>query len=274
MHFFYEMKDDRMEIYEKESVHYQPHIHKSMECIYVTKGTLELGVEERFLHMEAGDFGLVFPNVIHHYQVFCKEESRAYYFLPPPSFTGPWAEQLLQCQPTDPVVPGRKVHPDVPYALKRLQEIFHQEEDKKSPVLARAFTQIILSRTLPLLQMEKREEQPGHDIIYNAVVYMASHFTEEDLSLTKMGQDLGYSPYALSRVFSGTFHTNFNQYLNELRLNLALNLMENPQESLTDLAMDAGFGSMRTFNRVFRERFHTSPREYRKNMARTEAELL
>ena len=95
----------------------------------------------------------------------------------------------------------------------------------------------------------------------------------EDLSLTKIAQELGYSPYALSRVFSGTFHTNFNQYLNELRLNLALNLMENEQESLTDLAMDAGFGSMRTFNRVFRERFHTSPREYRKNMGRTEAEL-
>ena len=72
MHFFYELKDDRMEIYEKQSVHYQPHIHRSMECIYVTRGTLELGIEENFQHMETGDFGIVFPNVIHHYQVFCQ----------------------------------------------------------------------------------------------------------------------------------------------------------------------------------------------------------
>ena len=89
MHFFYEMKDDRMEIYEKESVHYQPHIHRSMECIYVTQGTLELGVEERFLHMEAGDFGLVFPNVIHHYQVFCREESGRIIFFRPLLLQGP-----------------------------------------------------------------------------------------------------------------------------------------------------------------------------------------
>ena len=75
---------------------------------------------------------------------------------------------------------------------------------------------------------------------------MASHFTQEDISLTKMAQDLGYSPYALSRVFSGTFHTNFNQYLNDLRLNLALNLLENSEESITELAMESGFASMRT----------------------------
>lgn len=72
MHFFYELKEEQMEIYEKESVHYPPHIHKSMECIYVTSGTLELGVGRTLCHMETGDFGIVFPNVIHHYQVFSR----------------------------------------------------------------------------------------------------------------------------------------------------------------------------------------------------------
>lgn len=61
MHFFYELKEDRMEIYEKASVHYPPHIHKSIECIYVTEGTLELGIGETLYHMETGDFGIVFP---------------------------------------------------------------------------------------------------------------------------------------------------------------------------------------------------------------------
>ena len=95
---------------------------------------------------------------------------------------------------------------------------------------------------------------------------MAEHYTEEELSLTRMAQDLGYSPFALSRVFSHTFHTNFNRYLNELRLNQALSLMQDADASVTDLAMNAGFTSMRTFNRVFQERFHMPPREYRKRM--------
>ena len=95
MHFFYELKEDQMEIYEKVSVHYPPHIHKSIECIYVTGGTLELGVGETLLHMDTGDFGIVFPNVIHHYQVFSREESRAFYFLAPPTLTGAYCK----CQP-------------------------------------------------------------------------------------------------------------------------------------------------------------------------------
>ena len=244
MHFFYELKEDRMEIYEKASVHYPPHIHKSIECIYVTDGTLELGIGETLYHMETGDFGIVFPNVIHHYQVFGSPDSRAFYFLAPPALTG--------------------VHPDIPYALNRLYESADSMRDsQQTATLQQAFTLIILARSFPLLALCQRKEQPGHNIIYDTVSYMAAHFTE-DISLTKMAQDLGYSPFALSRVFSQTFHTNFNRYLNELRLNTALNLLENPEETITDAALSAGFSSLRTFNRVFGERFHMPPREYRK----------
>lgn len=262
MHFFYELKEDRMEIYEKQSVHYPPHIHKSIECIYVTRGTLELGTGETLRHMEPGDFGIVFPNVIHHYQVFDREESRAFYFLAPPSFLGNWSEKLLGWQPVSPVISAADVHPDIPYALNRLMEAANEEKEQQD--LCRAFTQIILARVFPYLTLGKKEERPGHDIIYDTVAYIAGRFREEDLSLTKMAQDLGYSPFALSRVFSKTFHTNFNQYINELRLNTAVNLLENSKESITEAAMDAGFTSMRTFNRVFREHFRTSPRNYRK----------
>lgn len=274
MHFFYELKEDQMEIYEKESVHYPPHIHKSMECIYVTRGTLELGVGETLCHMETGDFGIVFPNVIHHYQVFSQEESRAIYFLAPPSFAGRFSEQLLTHRPLAPVIPLERVHPDIPYALERLREMdgirderqkeTGEQEEPQKTVLRQAFTQVILARTLPFLELRRREEQPGHDIVYDVVVYMAEHYGEEELSLTRMSRDLGYSPFALSRVFSRIFHTNFNQYLNELRLNQALALLQSAEGSITDIAMSAGFTSMRTFNRVFQERFHMPPREYRK----------
>ena len=78
-----------------------------------------------------------------------------------------------------------------------------------------------------------------------------------------MATDLGFSPYTLSRVFSGTFHKNFNQYLNEVRLEYACSLLLYTDQTITDVFMNAGFESQRTFNRVFSEKFHMSPREYR-----------
>lgn len=261
MHFYYKLREDSPEIYEKESVHYPPHIHKSIECIYVTKGTLELGAGEMLYHMEEGDFGIIFPNVIHHYQVFGGSGQRGIYFLIPPVFAGPFAEKLKTCVPEKPVVPGSCVHPDIPYAMRRILETGEEEK-----VLRQAFTQIILARTIPFLRLLNRAEQPGHDIVYDTVVYMAGHYREEEMSLTRMAQELGYSPYALSRVFSQTFHTNFNRYLNELRLERAVVLLENDRLSVTEAALEAGFTSMRTFNRAFQEKMRMSPREYRKRL--------
>ncbi|MBR1742310.1 MAG: AraC family transcriptional regulator, partial [Lachnospiraceae bacterium] len=35
---------------------------------------------------------------------------------------------------------------------------------------------------------------------------------------------------------------------------------------ITEIWLEAGFESQRTFNRVFKEKYHMSPREYRKNI--------
>lgn len=100
------------------------------------------------------------------------------------------------------------------------------------------------------------------DIIYQTVSYIAKHF-KEPVSLESMAKDLGISKFTLSRVFSGTFHRNFNQYLNEQRLNYVCVHLECTDKSITDIWLDAGFDSQRTFNRVFRERYRMTPREYR-----------
>ena len=79
-----------------------------------------------------------------------------------------------------------------------------------------------------------------------------------------MASALGVNKFELSKVFSGIFHTNFNQYLNEIRLNYATSLLENTKMRITDIYLEAGFESQRTFNRVFRQKYGRTPSEYRK----------
>lgn len=184
---FYENFNENLEIHEQQSRHVRPHLHKSMECIYVTKGTLELGIGQELYHMEKHAFAIVFPELIHHYQVFDSDACHAVYLLAAPSLSGGFLRTL------------QNLAPDTP----------HRE------VLWLAYTQMILARTLPYFEMIEKSSVGSDDIIYRTVAYMAAHF-REDLSLTQMAEDLGYSPYALSRVFSSTFHCNFNTYLNNM----------------------------------------------------------
>ncbi len=68
----YENRDKGISVEWKRAVHMPPHLHEAIEIVYVTNGNIALGVGLELYDMNEGDFAIVFPNVIHHYQVlFC-----------------------------------------------------------------------------------------------------------------------------------------------------------------------------------------------------------
>lgn len=113
----YEENEETLEIAEQISCHIPPHLHKSMELVSVTEGTLEIGVGTELYHMEKGDFALVFPELIHHYQVFNSESCKAIYALASPLLAPGYTKELQQFCPVNPVILAQEVHPDVNYAL-------------------------------------------------------------------------------------------------------------------------------------------------------------
>jgi AraC-like DNA-binding protein len=48
-----------------------------------------------------------------------------------------------------------------------------------------------------------------------------------------------------------------------MRVKRAENLLLNPERSITEIALDAGFESIATFNRAFKEIKHCTPSEYK-----------
>lgn len=253
----YEKKEESLHIVHKESVHFPPHLHSGMEIVYVTRGTLALGVGCELYPMEKGDFAIVFPNLIHHYQVFGKGKKEAFYLVPQMSLTGCFMDDLQKYCPKNPVIKKKNVHPDIFDAIVKLYN-----EENRSQVLEQAYIQIILARSMQCFELIPRESFESDDIIYRTVSYIAKNFKEE-ISLDIMAKEIGVSKYVLSRVFSSTFHTNFNQYLNEHRLNHVVSLLEYTDMSITDICLEVGFQSQRTFNRAFQEKFRKTPREYR-----------
>lgn len=256
----YEKTENELDICHVRSRHIAPHLHEVLECVYVTDGTLEIGIGKELYHMEKGDFAIVFPNLIHHYQVFDTKTCRAYYLWAAPSLCGLYLPLLRQSRPKNPVIPAALLHPDIQYALHSLLEY---PADAEKTVIYSAFIRLILARSLPIYQLSDKPIHDNDDIIYQTVSYISNNF-KRHITLTGMAKDLGFSPYALSRVFSGTFHKNFNHYLNDTRLDYACSLLQYSGRSITEILVSAGFDSPRTFNRVFHERFHMSPREYRK----------
>lgn len=255
---YYESRNSGISVEWRKNVHVPPHLHEAIEIIYVTEGTIELGVGLELYHMEKGDFGIVFPNVIHHYQAFGTGKNKAIYLFVEPSLLPAYSVQLQMCTPKFPIIQKEHVHTDIGNTMKTLAQM-----KDNNLMLVQAYVQIILAHVFSDMQMIDKNAVRSDDLIYNAVEYVAKNFREE-ITLEGMASDLGVSKYILSRMFAKTFHCNFSKYVNGVRLNYASSALENSQDSITNIALDCGFESQRTFNRVFKERYKLTPREYRK----------
>lgn len=265
MYLLYSKEENDFEIYRRKVRHMPPHLTNALQCIFILEGSMALGVSEHLYEMKKGDLAVIFPNLIQHAQIFDENGCRAEFLLAAPSLAGPFLQMLEKQRPKTPVIYEKNVHPDIRYALETLEG----RRKKKGPydeVLHQAYLQIVLSRALPYLELADRAASESDDIVFRVVSYVAEHYAEP-ISLTTMAHDLYVSPYALSRIFSGTFHMNFNRYVNLTRLEYVRMLLTETDRSVTDIALDAGFSSQRTFNRVFREEFHMTPVDFRRRNA-------
>lgn len=81
------------------------------------------------------------------------------------------------------------------------------------------------------------------------------------LRLTPIGKNR-LSP--LIQAFTGE---NFNGYINRLRLDYSLMLLKDfRQYTIEAVAIDSGFGNVRTYQRIFRDAYGMTPVEYRKTL--------
>ena len=93
--------------------------------------------------------------------------------------------------------------------------------------------------------------------------YIKNNLTADDLSQSAMARLAGVNKDYFSRLFHSITGMNYSKWLNTVRLEKATELLADPDMSLTEVAMHAGFQSISSFNRVFREEKGMSPRKYR-----------
>jgi AraC family transcriptional regulator of adaptative response / DNA-3-methyladenine glycosylase II len=85
-----------------------------------------------------------------------------------------------------------------------------------------------------------------------------------DGSLTAIAVRLGVTDRHLRRVFEAEFGVSLVDYAQTQRLLLAKRLLTDTALPVTEVAMAAGFGSLRRFNTLFRDRYRLTPTDIRK----------
>ena len=92
--------------------------------------------------------------------------------------------------------------------------------------------------------------------------YLYANYNES-ITLQDIARQLNYSPAYVSTIFSTYAGQNFKAYLDNLRVNRAADLLKNAGMTVSEIAMQCGFSTLRTFNNTFRRITGTTPTAYR-----------
>lgn len=236
-------------IFTYKNGYWEPHFHKSFELIFVLDGELCLTVGSKQELIPKNGFALVLPNTVHS-------------FSTPVSsliWVGVFSEDFVK--EFAKTVKGKQGDSLCFFCRDNELEYLRSSllsEEKQDILSLKACLYIVCNRYLneiKLIDSEKANSDLAHEII---------EFTEknfrENITLSDTALAFGFEYHYFSRCFKRLFNMNFKTFLNHYKFNYANELMLNTDMSLSEIAMESGFGSLRNFNRIYRQFANATPK--------------
>ncbi len=98
--------------------------------------------------------------------------------------------------------------------------------------------------------------------VKNVVSYINANYTG-NLNLDNIADTFYSSKYYLSHTFKEQLGITIGNYIKEVRLFHSIRMLEMTKEKIVTIALSNGFPSLRSFNEVFKKRFHITPAAFR-----------
>lgn len=237
------------------------HFHKNFELIHVLSGQVELTLGGRLFCLEAGDYGLILPNELHSYR--SPNGSRAWVGVFSADFVDGFDRLVKGKQAKDPRFRCEGALDGYLKALLITQE---------PPALLTMKSLLYGACGAFLAQVTLEEVTPGRDFLWEVTRYLTQNF-REPVTFSKMAEALGYEYHYLSRQFHRHFGMSFRSLLNAYRLDEARRRLLSTDESITRIAFETGFQTVRTFNRAFVKEQGLTPSQFRAHAPRLRQQL-
>ena len=235
------------------SLDYRVHLQNSLELVFLLEGSCHTrcgGVERQ---LEQGQLLAVFPNQIHSYDS-SRDVRAVLLIVPPQPFLAAYADTLFRMAPVEPRMETGDLMP-------LLEMMLRDQKDMPEPVM-QGYLQVLVGKLLQRMTLSPVSGSPN-DTLHKLLLWLETHYTEP-LSRQTLARELGYSEGYLSHIFSEALGTTMPTYVNTLRIRKAMELLRRESVSISDAALELGFGSIRSFNRAFRKETGMTPAKWRK----------
>ena len=236
-----------------------PHMHKEIEIIYVAKGHTEAFADRFHGEIREGELYISFPNQIHYYKNCV--EGKYYVAIVSADMLFGIQNELRNFSPKKNIISLPKNSP-----LHSLFKNAVKSSGELRMTQLCGYLNLIISEIIPLLELKPLIQSDNSTL--KGILDFCSHNFSANLSLDDVADNLHLSKYYISHVINRQLGLSFNDYINSLKIDDACEQLKETDKRIADISEEAGFGSIRTFNRIFKEITGLTPLEYRRQFGK------
>lgn len=242
------------------------HWHENFELLFVISGELRLAIEENTYNLKSGDLVMVNANRKHSYQgtgtlvlgrfLISYNKVRELLGLNHVLF---WCNSVADCN---------EEYDGLRRVIARILNQTMRGNEHSKLLLSSMHLQIlyILAENFTLNPDDKHYQADSNAVdnrMQDIFSYLRSNY-RQNISLSDIAQYLYLSTTYVSKYIKQKCGINFIQLLNSVRLDHAIEDLMYSDDSIMKIALENGFASVAAYNKVFKDTYHKTPSEFRK----------
>lgn len=270
--------DDAVRIwYNDVNVNYEPHWHTALEIILPMENWYDATVDNKNYHVLPGEI-LIIPSGSMHSLRAPQSGTRFIFLFDVSSIATLHGFTQIESIFTPPQCISKASHPQIyddayQILMQMRNEYFGEKDFAELSIFSLLLNLFVIIgsnhlNSLNFFSSMRPSKQKAYINKFNTVMeYIDAHYMS-DLSLDEVAAAAGFSKFHFSRLFKQYTGFTFCDYIRHRKIKVAEELLNQSDLSVTEIAMQSGFVSLSTFNRVFRQLKNCSPTEYREKIQR------
>lgn len=275
---FYEKYPFRLAINQLENFEYPLHWHNAVEFLYVMQNDFSAIVNNNQYILNSSDILIIAPGAIHGFNGKHNNGKRVFLQFDVAMLDGFGdIKQIMPYLYNTKLISASnhsELNKDLITQILKIIDAYEKKDFASSLYInARIFDMLVMVGKY--FKNQLIDSQSGNMMLetvkkteglkrINAAFEYINTCNVEQLNLKAVSNAIGFSEFHFSRIFKEITNKHFQTYLNEFKVRNAEKLLIEGDCSMMQIAERAGFNSIATFNRAFKEIKGCSPSAFKK----------
>lgn len=235
------------------------HWHNSIEITYVVKGLKVQQMENKEVIAPAGTLLLVNSGVIHDVDV--KKGLEGIVLLIDRNYIDHVCPQCIErgfSLEKEPLA-KKKI---VDYLFKLVEAYENNNKVKANIIVLEIISVLAEQLMLEGHYIKEKHDDESYELVISITKYIDYHYAQK-ISLDDLARMTCYNKTYLSNIFKKKTGITIFEYLRNVRMQHCLYELKHSDDTIVSIALNNGFANIQIFNRVFKEVYQMTPKQYR-----------